>query len=195
MKTVRFIIFSSIFTALFAVSAFAQTEAASKVALINTDAFYAETGGITKIANGYKSLETEFKADFTELENMAKKLQALQAEVQKLQTPNPQVPVKPETIQAKVDEGQKLQRDYKFKQEDVKARYEKREVAVMNPITQDIGKAISDFAKQKGYTMVMDSGKLVQAQVLLYLQETTDITKDFITFYNTRPAGTATTKP
>ncbi len=196
MKTFRFITASFIFTAFLAVSAFAQADAPAKIALVNTDAFYAETGGITKISNSYKSLDVEFKNDATEMDNMAKKLQALQTEVQTLQAkandPNNKVPIDLKVAQAKVEEGEKLQRDLKFKQEDVKARYSKREAAILGPITQDIGKAIGDFAKQKGYTLVMDSGKLYQAQVLLYLQETTDITKEFIQFYNARPAGTAT---
>jgi Skp family chaperone for outer membrane proteins len=193
MRTSRLIIFSFIITAFFTVSAFAQADVPAKIALVNTDAFYAETGGITKIANGYKSLDAEFKTDMTELENMAKRLQTLQTEVQNLQKPNAAVPINQSAIQAKIDEGEKLQRDYKFKQEDLKARVGRREAAILNPITQDVGKAITEFAKQKGYTLVLDSGKLFQAQILIYSVETTDITKEFIQFYNARPAGTATT--
>lgn len=194
MRTSRLIIFSFIITAFFAVSAFAQAEVPAKIALVNTDAFYAETGGITKIANGYKSLDTEFKADLAALETMAKRLQTLQTEIQNLQKPaSSAVPINQSAIQTKIDEGEKLQRDYKFKQEDIKARVSRRESAIIGPITLDIGKALTDFAKQKGYTLVMDSGKLYQAQILLYLQDTTDITKEFIQFYNARPAGTATT--
>lgn len=196
MKTLRFIIVSFIFTAFLAISAFAQADATAKIALVNTDAFYAETGGITKIANGYKSLEVEFKNDATELENMGKKLQALQNELQTLQAkandPNNKVPIDMKVAQTKADEGEKLQRDLKFKQEDVKARYAKREAAILGPITQDVGKALVEYAKQKGYTLVMDSGKLYQAQVLLYLQDSTDITKEFVQFYNAKPAGSAT---
>ena len=201
MKISRLIIFSFVFTTIFAISAFAQTDAPTKIALINTDSFYAETGGITKIATAYKTLNDEFKTDLAGLEATAKRLQSLQDEVQALQVkandPKNQVPIDKSAAQAKVEEGEKLQRDYKFKQEDVKARYSKREAAVLAPITQDVGKAIGEYAKQKGYTLVMDSGKLFQVQALIYLQESTDITKEFVQYYNTRPAGTAatTTKP
>lgn len=198
MRTSRLFIFSFIFTAFVATSAFAQAIVPAKIALVNTDAFYAEQG-ITKIAVGYKSLDEEFKKEATEIDTMARRLQALQTEVQNLQAkandPNNKIPINREAAQAKVDEGEKLQRDLKFKQEDVKLRYDKREAQILGPIIQDIGKAISDYSKQKGYTLVLDSGKLAQAQMLLYLQETTDITKDFIVFYNARPAGTAVTKP
>jgi Skp family chaperone for outer membrane proteins len=194
MRTSRLIFSSLILTVFLAMTAFAQADVPAKIALVDTESFYAQTGGITRIANGYKSLETEFKKDITDLETMAKRLQALQIEVQNLQKPGP-VPVKPEAIQVKVEEGQKLQREYAFKQEDVKKRYESREGAIIGPILQDVGKSIGDFAKQKGFTLVMDSGRLFQAQILLYSQDTTDITKEFIQFYNARPAGSATTRP
>ena len=37
----------------------------------------------------------------------------------------------------------------------------------------------------------MDIGPMVNAQMLLFADPTSDITKDFITFFN-KPAGTAT---
>ncbi|MEZ5429138.1 MAG: OmpH family outer membrane protein [Pyrinomonadaceae bacterium] len=193
MRTLRLTVIGFIFAAIFAGSALAQAQQTpAKVALVSTDAFL-EKDGIKKIADAYKALEVEFKADFTELENMLKKLQALQAEIEGMQKANP--PAKPEAIQAKVDEGEKLQRSFKFKQEDTKVRYDKREAAVLGPIIQDVGKAIGEYAKQKGFSLVLDSGKLYKAGMLLYFQDTTEITKDFIQFYNTRPAGTAAAKP
>lgn len=199
MMRFRLIFGSLAFALIFAFSAFAQAPPPAKIALVNTDAFYADTGGITKIINAYKSLDTEFKTTTTELQNGVKRFQALQTEIQALQSrandPNNKVPIDQNAARAKVDEAEKLQRDLKFKEEELKAQYSKREQAVLSPITQDIANALGAFAKQKGYTMIMDSGKLVQAQVLLYLQEGTDITKEFITFYNARPAGSATTKP
>ena len=49
MKTVRLIAVSVFFAAIFAVSALAQTTAASgKIGLINTEAFYDSKAGITK---------------------------------------------------------------------------------------------------------------------------------------------------
>ena len=199
MKTFRFIIVSFIFTALFAISAVAQAQPAAKIALIDTEAFYDQKIGITKIVNAYKSLDTEFKTTTTELENGLKRFQALQAEIQALQTrasdPNNKVPIDQNAARAKVDEAEKLQRDLKFKEEEFKAQLAKREAAVIGPITQDIGKVLTDFAKQKGYSVVLDVGKLYQAQIILYWQEGTDVTKEFVQFYNTRPAGSATSKP
>lgn len=187
----RFIVIGIVSSVIFAGAAFAQVPVESKVALVNTNAFYQEAGGIKKINDAYKALDIEFKVSFTELENMAKRFEALQNEAKALQSST--VPVKPEVYQSKVDEVEKLQRDFKFKQEDSKAKYASRENIVLGPIVADIGKSIGEFAKQKGFTLVFDSGKLFEARILLFLQDTTEITKDFIQFYNARPAGSVST--
>lgn len=191
--------FSFIFAAFFAISAFAQTQTPAKIALVDTDDFYAEKGGITKIANGYKSLETEFKTASTELETNLKKLQALSTELQTLQNrandPNYKVPIDPTTARAKAKQYDDLKTDLERKQVDLKKRFSAREAEVMTPIIQDIGNQLGEYAKQKGYTMMLDSSKLKNAQILIFSQDSTDVTKEFIQFYNTRPGGTATTKP
>ncbi len=186
------LVLSAIFaSALLSVSAFAQTAPPSKIALVYTDAFYSDAG-IKKIATAYNSLDAEFKNDFTALETLGKKLVALQAEVQSLNDkrndPNNKVPIDLSAAQAKVDELERLDREYKFKENDIKERLARRELVVMDPITQDIAKALQEFAKQKGFTLVLDSGVLFKSKILLYSQETTDITKEFIDFYNARPA-------
>ncbi len=62
MKTVRLLAVSVFFAAIFAVSALAQTPTTGgKIGLINTEAFYASTGGISKLAAANTSLENEFK--------------------------------------------------------------------------------------------------------------------------------------
>ena len=39
----------------------------------------------------------------------------------------------------------------------------------------------------------MDGGKLEEAGILMGFDDKYDVTKEFIAFYNARPAGTATT--
>ncbi len=199
MKTFRFIIVNFIFAAVFAVSVFAQAQPAAKIALIDTEAFYDQKVGITKIINAYKSLDTEFKTTTTELENGVKRFQTLQTEIQALQArasdPNNKVPIDQNAARAKVDEAEKLQRDLKFKEEEFKTQLAKREAVILNPINQDIGKVLSEFATQKGYALILDSSKLGQAGVILARDKTADVTDEFIKFYNARPAGSAITTP
>lgn len=197
MKTFRLYVAVLFVTGLFAVSAFAQavpTAASGKIAIINTQAFDDAKAGITKYTNAMNTLDRDFAADNTALQTMGTKYQALQEEIRKLQAQPASVPIPQTTVQAKIDEYGKLEREIKFKQEDAKARFESRRAAVLGPVLQDIGKAMQDFAKQKGYVMILDASKMAQSGLLLAVgDDKADVTKDFITFYNARPATTATT--
>lgn len=188
---------SFVFAAIFAVSAFAQapTQAAGtgKIGLINTYAFGDDKAGITKYKNALNTLEAEFKPVNDELKTMGTRYQALAAEIQKMQSSNPAVPVDQKTVQTKVDEYQTLETNIKRKQEDAKARYDRRQTEVIGPIYADIIKAMNDFAKQKGFAVILDGAKLEEASILLGFDDKYDVTKEFITFYNARPAGTAAT--
>ena len=198
MKTFRSIAAVFVFAAIFAVSAFAQVPAAvpaapGKLAVVNTQAFDADKGGITKYVNAMNSLAAEFKTTQTELQTMGTKLQTLQNEIKTIQEgiqKNPGVPIAA-NANAKVEEYDKLAREFKFKQEDAKARFERREQVVMAPVRQDIGNALQEFAKKNGYMMILDASKLDGAGLLLAFDERFDATKEFITFYNARPAATA----
>jgi Skp family chaperone for outer membrane proteins len=193
MRTFRLIAVSVAFAAIFAVSALAQTTTGGKIGLINTQAFDDDKAGITKYVTGLNSLETEFKPVFTELQTLGTKIQALQKEIEALQkqVQEGKVPVNQATVNAKLEEYDKLGREYKFKEEDAKARYQRRELAVMGPIRQDIGNAIQEFTKKNGYVLIIDISK-DNTGIILGLDETADVTKQFITFYNSRPATTAT---
>lgn len=180
---------SLLFAAMFAVSANAQAGAAQtgagKIGLVNSYLFADEKAGagITKFKNALTALEAEFKPLNDELKTMQTKYEALAAEIQKLQN-LPQADRN--AIQAKVDEAQTIETNMKRKQEDAKARYAKRYDAVVGPVTDDILKAMNEYAKAKGYAVIFDGPKLLEAQILMGFDEKTDITADFITFYNAR---------
>jgi Skp family chaperone for outer membrane proteins len=198
MKTFRLFAATLFIAAIFAVSAFAQT--ASKIGLINTGAFEDDKAGITKFVTGRKSLDAEFKKDFDDLTTLANRIQALEKELAALETQLKQtggVPINREALQAsyntKADEYGKLGREFKFKQDDAKVRYERREQVVLGPILQDIGKAMLEYQKAKTFTLLLDATKLYNAGVLLAWEESTDVTVDFIKFYNARPATAVNT--
>lgn len=192
MKTIRLFAVSIFLMAIFALTSFAQT---TKVAVINTFAFGAEKEGITKYVNAVNALNNEFKPLGDELKTMNTKLQTLSNDIEnlkKLAASNPKA-FDEKAAQVKIDEAEKLQRDIKFKQEEGTARLEKRKQAVLGPVMQDIMKAVQEFSKQKAYAMVLDVSRLEEAGILLGLDQKADITKEFITFYNARPATTAAT--
>ena len=195
MKTIRSIAAIFVFSALFAVSAFAQAPATQKIGFINTFAFGDEKAGITKYISANKTLDTEFTPVNNELKGLVTKYQTLQKEIENLQTQAQagKVPIDQKTVSLKVEEFDKLGREIKFKQEDAKARFERRQAALLGPVQQDIMKAMQDFAKQKGYSVILDAAKLDEAGIILAWDATADITKEFVTFFNARPATTATT--
>ena len=198
MKRVSFIAAAFIFAAISAVSAYGQVPAATqpaKIVVINTAAFDAKDG-ITKYSNAMTALENEFRPAQTEIEGLAKRYQTLLGEIENARKAgaNPAVPIKPETIQAKVDEAQGLEIQIKRKQEDGKSKLERRQQQVLGPVLADIGKAMDEFAKAKGYALILDAAKLEGAGLILAVDlPKVDVTRDFITFYNARPATTATT--
>lgn len=200
MKTFRSIAAAFVFAAIFAVgSAFAQATPAptGKIAVVNTLAFGDKTG-ITKYINAMTSLETELKPDITALQTMGARIQTLEKELQGYETqlndPNPKVPIDKAKIQAtaqtKVQEYQDLGRQYKFKEDEYKVKLQRREEAVVRPVSRDIGNALQEFAKKNGYLMIFDVSK-DEKGMLLVLDEKSDVTKEFIAYYNTRPATTA----
>jgi len=197
MRTFRLFAVSVFLAATFAVSAFAQTTPTTggKIGLIDTSQFYDPTNGIKKLVTAVTTLQTEFKPVTTELQTLETKIQALQKEIQDLQAklndPNNKVPIPPATVNAKLEEYDKVTRDYKFKKEGAEAQAQRREAAVLGPVRQDIGNAIQEFTKKNGYVLILDISK-DNIGIILGLDEGADVTKQFITFYNTRPATTAT---
>lgn len=207
MKTFRSIVAVFAFAAVFSIAAFAQTAPATtapmgKIGIVNTGAFGDAKGGITKYITAMTSLEKEMQGDITALQTMGNQIQALEKELGTIQEQlnNPKLPpaVDKNKLQAdfqtKYQQYQDLTRQGKAKQEDYKVKLERREAAVVAPISRDIGNALQDYAKKNGYMMILDASKLDGAGLLLAFDEKYDITKDFITFYNARPATTAAVK-
>ncbi len=200
MKTFRSIVAVFAFAAIFAVSAFAQAAATPnpRIGIINTGAFDTKEG-ITKYVNAMNALEGAMKTEQTALQTMANRLQALQTEIEgyKKQLEDPKLPPAVDktklqtTAQTKFEEYQKLGLEFEYKQKDYKASLERREATIMSPVRQDIGKALQEFGKKNGYMMILDASKLDGAGLLLAFDEKFDVTKEFITFFNARPATTA----
>jgi Skp family chaperone for outer membrane proteins len=166
----------------FSMMAGAQT--GTKIGLINSYVFADEKAGITKYLAANKTLIDGFKPLENELNGMNTRLQTLSKEIEdqrKLPAADPKA------IEAKIEAAEKLQRDIKFKTEDAKAQYVRREQQVLGPITQAIGSALQDYAKQKGYVLIFDIAKDQNGLLIAIGDQSVDVTKDFIAFYNAKP--------
>lgn len=190
MKSIRTIAAMMFFAVLFAVPTFAQQTAAgaTKVAIINSAYFDDEKAGITKYIQAFKTLQTEFKPSQDAILALEARLKKVGEEFKTLQGSSA---VDPKSLDAKREEGEKLELEYKYKQEQYKAALQRRLEAVIAPVQFDIGKAIGEYAKSKGYTVVFDVAKDEKGMLIWAAMDSVDMTAEFIKFYNARPAGTA----
>jgi Skp family chaperone for outer membrane proteins len=195
MKRISVIAALFVFAAMFAVSASAQgaQPGSPKMAVINTAAFDGKDG-IVRYNNAMDSLDKEFAPLQTKIQGMVTRYNTLGTEIKKLQDQPGNVPIDQNAATAKVTEYQTLEKSIKREQEDAKANFERRQQQVLGPILQEIGKGMQDFANQKGYDLILDAAKLDNAGLILAFNPAkVDVTKEFITFFNGRPAGAATT--
>lgn len=162
----------------------------SKIALVDTEAFGDEKNGIVRFVNGLRTLTSEFKPKQDEMLAMQARMEQLQKDIAAL---NQAAVADPKTIQAKQEEGARLERDLKYKKEDYDAMMQKRYREVVGPVSADIGKELDVFAAQRGITMVLDVSKLLP--VILSAKNETDITLAFIAYYNAKNPGTAAAAP
>ncbi len=159
----------------------------TKIAFVNTQAFGNEKSGITRYIAAIRNLEREFKPRQDELNGIATRIKAIADEIQKTESV-----AKPEEIQRKREEGERLQREYKFKKEEAEAAFQSRYEQVVGPVSNDIGKALDAFAKQRGITMILDLSKAILESVLM-LDPSMDVTAAFIAEYNSKNPATAST--
>ncbi len=159
--------------------------APARIALINTDGFYDQKAGITKLVNANKQLDTEFASQIKSMQDDGAKLQTIATELQNMQK-LPRAVFNQASFNAKQEEGENLQRQLERKKTDLEDAINKRRKVLVTPISTDIGKAITEFGNKHGFGAIFDVNKLGESGVLLFLAESGDVTKDFIVFYNAR---------
>jgi len=154
----------------------------SKIAVVDTDAFRDDKIGIRRYLNAFSSVQREFQPRNAELLNLQNRIKTLADEITKLSA-NTAV-VGQQTIQTKQEEGERLQRELKYKKDQADADFEKRYNEVVKPVTLDVGNALSAYASQHGLTMILDMSKLAPA--VLAVNPATDVTQAFIADYNAK---------
>ena len=212
MKRVSLLALGLVFAAAFALSASAQPAGVpvqtaapipGKVVWLDSSAFGDDKEGIQKYIQAQKSLETEVKPKADELKGIQTQLQTLSTDIENLQkqanaNPAANQQALAKQIQDKTDQGQALQRQLDFKQKDAQAYYQKRAAEVLGPIQAQIANSLKEYAKSKGFTVILDiavmAGDQQTPSSILYLDPSADVTRDFIAYFNkTGGAATATT--
>ena len=167
----------------------------SKMALINSDAFLDQKTGIAKFNTVLTKLNGEFQTARNDLNQMQTRGQQLEDEIGKLQNAPAGTPIDQRSLQAKIDQLEKLKKDIQRKGEDAQAAYNRRRQELFNPLQEEISRALDAFAKARGINMIIDAA---QVQGLLYASDSIDITRAFIADFNSKnpvTAATTTTPP
>jgi Skp family chaperone for outer membrane proteins len=166
----------------------------SKMAVIYTDMFLDQKNGILKFNTVLAKLNGEFQAQKNEIQGMQTKAQQLEDEINKLQNAPAGTPIDQRSLQAKIDQLEQLKKDLQRKSEDAQAAYNRRRQELFTPLQDEIGKALEVFAKARGINVIIDAAQVP----LLYAADSIDITRAFITEFNSKnpvTAATTTTPP
>jgi len=150
----------------------------SKIALIDTNMFADEKRGIFRYIDAVKSIQPLFASQNQELVNLQNRITALAEEIRKLS----QAPVNEKQIQLKTDEGTRLRQDFDTKRQRLSEDFEKKYQEVTAPVSDQIGKSMDQFARERGITMTLDLSKLLPA--LLTAVPAVDVTDAFIADFN-----------
>jgi len=165
----------------------------SKMALINSDAFLDPKNGIGKFSSAVTKLNGEFQKTKDDLTAMQTRASALESEITKLQQAPEGTPIDQKSLQAKIDQLEQLKKDIQRKGEDAQNSYNRRRGEIFGPLQEEIGKALEAFAKARGINVIIDAAQVP----LLFADEKIDITRAFITDFNSKNPVTAasTTTP
>jgi len=151
----------------------------SRVAWINSSAFLADEGGIKQLVRVMKELELEFSGTQDELSLLQEKLRTLVGEINKLQAGGE---ANAAAIQEKNTAGMKLQQELRAKQQAAQAAVQQAQQDKQGPISAEIGKALTAFAKEREIGLLFDVAKMNDG--LIAAQPELEVTTDFIAYYN-----------
>lgn len=178
-RTLLFISFAFIF---FIGSADAQAPTASqtaaplKIGVVNTEMFVAANGGVTRLVNAIRSVDTEFKPRRDEIATLV-------ARFDELNKPAPANSTQAQLIQRQ-EQAQALQLEIRRKQEDGRVAYTKRMATVTDPIRLSIFNSLEAYAKARGIDLLIDLVKFPDG--LLLVNKNADLTPAFIKDFNSK---------
>ena len=159
----------------------------ARIALVNTDDFADEKTGIVRLVAAMKRVDGEFQPRRTELQTLQGQIEKATADLNKA------APVQDPKVTAQQNEKiEQMKKDFQRKGEDAQAAYQKRLQEVLGPVYDEIGKALDAYAKARGITLILDVTKI---QGILSASETMDITRAFITEFNSKNPATASLTP
>ena len=153
------------------------TEGPAKIAVI---AFQAAVTQTNEFQRNYADLQKKYEPKRQELKTLSDQIDGLKKQ---LQTQGDTLNDQERESRAKTinDKEKLLQRD----QEDDQNDFQQDMQDTFNGVASKVGDVLISFAQQQGFTLVLDGGNQ-QAQLVLYANPGTDITKTIIDAYNVK---------
>lgn len=153
---------------------------------------YADTEFIFTQLPKYKQIESDLKTHGTQLENQMKAKQAdFEAKYKAYQA----LPATtPDAIKADQErELQRLQEGFQKFQQEAQASVQKKQQDLMAPIFDEIGKKISEVAKENGFSFIINPQLSGGVDILLYSDDQYDITNLVLKKFGVTPPPSANT--
>ncbi len=149
-------------------------------AVTQTNEFQGNFAGLQK---KYDPKRQQLKALGDEIETLTKQL-----ETQGASLSDAERGTRTRTIEEKKKQAQRLG-------EDAQKDFQEEMQQLFNSTASKLGDVLIDYAKQQGYTLVLDGGELQQGPFVLYTIPSTDISKAIVDAYNVKSGVPAPASP
>lgn len=157
----------------------AQT-AADKPAKIGVIAFQAAVTQTNEFQRDFADLQKKYEPKRQELKTLSDQIDTLKKQLQ-TQGDTLSDTERESRTRAVSEKEKQLQRT----QEDDQNDFDQDMQQTFNAVATKVGDLLVDYAQKQGYSVVLDGGNQ-EAQVVLYANATTDLTKIVIDAYNTK---------
>lgn len=151
----------------------------AKIAVIHSEMFADQKLGITRFLAVQKKLDEEFKPTRDELAKLRAQIDGLERELR-----NPPPIIHQKAIGEKALQFERLKREFGFRSNEANTLFEERYAALANPVSEDVSRALAEFAKKNGIDVVIDASKT--GGVYVY-NNAADMTASFVAFFNAMP--------
>jgi len=179
----RVSVLTVVFASGFALSAAAQTSAASapgaapKVAVI---AFQAAVTSTNEFQRDFGDLQKKFEPQRTQLKGISDEVDSLTKQLQAQGLSDAERAAKAKAIDDKKKQAQRLA-------DDAQNDYQQQMQETFGKVAQKVDEVLNSYAKEQGFTVVIDATEnQQQAPLVLYAAPSSDITKAIVDAYNTK---------
>jgi outer membrane protein len=162
------------------------TETPAKIAVI---AFQAAVTQTNEFQRNFGDLQKKYEPKRDHLKSLNDEIGTLQKQLQ-AQGATLSDAERESRAKAISDKQKQLQRE----QEDDQNDFQQEMQNTFNGVAQKVGEVLVAYAQQHGYTLVLDGGEQ-QAQMVLYANPATDISKAILDAYNLKSGVPAPTQP